>query len=386
MSNNIGDFFIEFGKYAVDKYNKNTKYKNALQEFMYSSDVDDLMNKMSKKGECDFLNTNTINNKIETEINEHIKILHQNDTNPQKIYDNMLELIDNIKIKEYVNNEFNVGKFILESIMNTFNKTVDELTIGDLRKFCYFAIYKDYFEVKFGEFLDNNYEGDDKTKNDKTQKFINDASEISRRASDNNIEENIYGNERVIRHFKSEMYPYSFLAKNETIQIRYDENIKKFRAEKKSDLSFESTMVLTTPNIQIFCSGPINSNNHVQFSFNRFTFYHEMGHGLLNYNKDFNFKFNDKIYNVISNKDTFKYIKNNINFTDKEHDIFIKKLDFGLMFGITNNTTDTVISSAAISDIVSDMLATLSLIKELQNLEMKMQQRHLILRLMLIIN
>ena len=108
MSENIAAFFSEFGQYSLTKYKTNTKYKSVLDALILTKGTylnkNDTESAISNKilTECAFLDDNKIKQKIKSKI--QLKLLNTKKSN-EDIYREIMEIIDEIKIKDYLTHD-----------------------------------------------------------------------------------------------------------------------------------------------------------------------------------------------------------------------------------------------------------------------------------------
>ena len=360
MSKNISNFFSEFGKYSLEKYVKNTKYKSKIDELMRNRNIfysnkqhnsDTISDKILT--DCNFLE----DEKITRVIKEQIQLILLNTKlSKEEIYDKLNRQIDQIKIINYLTtnpSNIKIKEYVLNGIysysrLQNPSLHMDDLTIGHLRKFCDEVIYADYFQTHFSGFINTTYEKSD------AEKFAQHITEWMNRnktfigETDNGIK------------FSNELFPYSFLAINKTYGVKLNLGSNKFVIS-ETDTDFESTYGFNIPNIRIFCSGPISRTNYIQYSFNRFTFFHEMGHSMLMKKMNVNININGEKYNLTIGNDIFTNINSLLGFDSEQNEIFNNnaKLGFEQLLG-------TDVNGNAVLDIIADMLATFSMVKELK--------------------
>lgn len=235
----------------------------------------------------------------------------------------------------------------------TINSSITEekITIGHLRNFCEDVIYYDYFQSHFTSFINETYDQEE------AEQFAHYIDEW------NNRNKNFFGTTSEGNIFSLELYPYSFLAINETFGIKVNRDSNKFVLI-PTNTDFESTYGFNIPNIRIFCSGPITVENYIQYSYNRFTFFHEMGHATLMKKMDVNININEKKYNLTVHSNIFETIYDLLHFADDDMEIFLSNDKLGFEELVGNGD----ININAILDIIADMLATSSMVKELKDL------------------
>jgi hypothetical protein len=411
---NITKFFAEFGLYSLKKFKENTKYiteiknlfnnkNNPTTDLIYKRlDLDKKDSDTSPKTlvDCNFLNSNQILDEVNKTITEVLKTNETNyvPKNRDEVYDQIIRKVNEIKIKEFINNSENnfspIRDKIIENIKTYKEKTnlskqsinvesinVDSLTIGDLKNYLNEVIYNDYIDqvsTFIRDFYISGYKdrSADKEYMDKIAKKINDLkNKKSFTIRDNG------------RYYAQTIYPYSFLASDLVVGMEITGyNINNGSGgtwsfpENTFTTNFEDDTSFIVPNIRIFCSGPRqgNINFYINTSYNRFSFLHETGHNTIMSNREGIIKILDKPYICNADENSFKKIEELIKdkIREEREEREEREAEFEILtradlMNFEELVGHNSINSLAIYDILADMMATTVMVNELQYLNIK---------------
>lgn len=374
---NLTDFFVDFIMYSVDKYKKNTKYLTKIDElfektpYEYYGNINiteenDIVEFSDKKVmiPCDFLDSDKINDRIyciiDTYLNDESNGKSKEDN--QKIYDKIVKDINNLKIEQFLirdekGNKNTLARYMEHKIKKRLRiEKNTELKFEHLQTYYKFVI-ETYFNEGVRLFMENN--------------FV-DKSVVTEYIKSINAWQTRFNNIGYTDEFLTGNYPFSIFGDNKTHGIGLENG--KLVIIKDLDIKFDDDSAYRLPNNRIFCSGLLNESNYVQYGFNRFTFYHEIGHNVINPKHGKEIKINKTVYkyaddnyengkNVAVQKTVFEEIRNKLNkkLTSDDMMILINELKFQELYIQTKDKHEN-----AVGDIMADLLATTLVVSDLK--------------------
>jgi hypothetical protein len=376
----LTDFIINILDYYKTKYDIRNDYFVHVKQLIRDNTID----LETTKDECTFIRDKDMMQRIDI-INKFVKMKHKKsiekankkddkDPNKKKDYtqagiNELQDFIDGLnksKLTDYLDTS-PLSKKIIEKIKNITRKDEDNLTIGDLYQYFY-VINDGYFNINIIQFLKAVYTDNTTYIADKIEEINTLLKNLQfKYLLDKSIPDpNIYTNLSIL-----------FSANFPSLNINYKLDDKKpFEFEPKIS-DFEQSDIIQYPNIKIFCTDLTDDNDIEKNLFNRFTYFHEIGHSYANGIQILNIN-GEK---VCLNKKDFSSVPNtacnpnmgmfNYNFRDE-----IKKINTILFNDINTNKNLSMLeeiispnnSFVKYLDIFSDVLAFSVIINDLQRL------------------
>jgi hypothetical protein len=277
----LTDFIINILDYYKTKYDIRNDYFVHVKQLIIDNTID--LEKTSDK--CNFILEKKMQNRIDT-INTFVKIKHKKsiekankkddkDPNKKKDYtqagineiNNFIDGLNKSKLKDYLDTS-TLSKKIIEKIKNITGKDKDKLTIGDLYQYFY-NINNGYFNINIIQFLNAVYTDNRTYIADK----IKEINTLLKNLEFKYLPDKSIPDPRIYTNL-SILFSTNFSALN--INYKLDDK-RPFEFDKK-DSDFERSDIIQYPNIKIFCTDLTNEADIEKNLFNRFTYFHEIGH------------------------------------------------------------------------------------------------------------
>ena len=278
------DLLNEIGEYYIGQYITRNDYFSVIKTITNNINI----NLDTKKDKCEFIDEKKLNKKIDriyietkilqdkfiknadkkTDINEKKSDYKQAGINQLQIF---IDRIFKLKLKDFVL-ESDLKKNIFDKLRELTQKKDNDITIEDL--YTYFnTLNSSYFTGNINDFIQNVFTNNTEI----IKKKINDYTTLLKNLSfkyipDKSIpDRNIYANMSIL-----------FSNRNRNIDINYnqtDDKIKNPFTLSSSYLNFEQSDIINYPTIRIFCTDLSDIEKNL---FNRFTYFHEIGHSYVN--------------------------------------------------------------------------------------------------------
>ena len=279
----LTDIFEQMLSYYKSQYELRNDYftvikTNILDKSKYNLD--------KSKEMCLFIDENKLNNKL-YDIKAYTKLKHKasikkankkDDSDPNKLQDykqagiNQLitfqQDVFKLKLKDFITQN-PISQIIIKKLTDITSKKEDELTFEDVYNYFY-TLNNSYFTTNLLGFLNSIFKNNDNVKQEKIKEFNTLLKNLTfRYLHDKSIpDKNIYSNLSIL-----------FNKNYKQIKIKYNESpYNKSSYLDDAKLDFEQSDIIQYPNIRIFCTNITNDQDIQTNLFNRFTYFHEIGH------------------------------------------------------------------------------------------------------------
>lgn len=369
------DLLKEIADYYIEQYNLRKDYFSVVRTITDKIKID--LDK--KKDMCNFIDEKKLNKKIDN-IYRETKYLHdsyikkadkktdiiEKNSDYKQAGINQLQIFRDrlfkLKLKDFVL-ESDLSKNIFDKLHNLTNKSEDNITFGDL--YNYFDILNSsYFTQNINDFLNKVFTNNKEIIQEKINNYTTLLKNLSfKYIPDKSIpDRNTYANMSIL-----------FSNRNINIDINYnqtDDKIKNPFTLSSSYLDFEQSDIINYPSIRIFCTDLSDIEKNL---FNRFTYFHEIGHSYVNKigivkmnNKDICLR-EKNIENLCIGEDRVMFENDlSIAFERNFKTTFdtLSKTEFNMINEIIKNNN----SFLKYLDLLSDILAFNVIIKDLESL------------------
>ena len=279
-------YLTDLFKNILDYYH--TQYNNRKDFFLNIKNIKDTNNiDLDKKKElCTFIDEDKLNKKI-LDIKNETQLIHdtqitkadkKQDKDINKILDfkqagiNQLQTFINryktLKLVDYIDNSNSISQEILNKIKNITGKHNDiDITINDLYNYFY-TFNSNYFNINLINFMNTLYSGNPKLLQEKK----NDIDKLIKKLTFNYQKEQKDNYQNLSILFDKTYQLIDFFYKKDDLT-----KIKLPLALSNAEADFEQSNIIHAPNIRIFCTN-LDSTNIEHNLFNRFVYFHEIGH------------------------------------------------------------------------------------------------------------
>jgi hypothetical protein len=346
----IAQLFSEFLKSFIKKNKDNKNYLNYYEQLKTVTPTYNI-------NKCDFLDSSRINVIIEKHFKNTTELYFKKykETNNHEEaskyqFDTFVKNIDLLKIHSFINSNIDT-KYIISKIESTIGKTINNITLADLRTFVQ-LIYTNYFETILITFVQDFFV--DRSVIDEKTKILKKWTKYHSAFFDNSEYD-----------ASQSFYPQSYLTYNKTFGFKKDDLGKSLKMGEQS-IDLEQSDIFNYPNIQIFCSSLNKVEEIIPFIFNRFIFLHEFGHNIC-FENNSTIKIKGNNYDLKNSTGKWEY--NELIYKDIENLMTDSEKRYAEKYKLTNIYKSA--SSFKILDIGADYLAISTIVKELNKLKIE---------------